>query len=133
MCIKSYFRYPIFIIPNINDTQYIWYFWYMNLFLMPNRGHYYFCEIFYKLLQRRGISRVSLPCFYLWSKRTRFVFRDHQEITQVLSVSLWRNISRPPPFPLFSSSKTSGFWLPPNPPFVFKLFLRFNFEKKDKF
>ena len=32
-----YLLYPIFIIPNISDTRY---FWYMNLFLMPNRGHF---------------------------------------------------------------------------------------------
>ena len=42
-----YFWYPIFIIPNINDIRYFCYFWCMNLFLMPNRGHYYdACAIF---------------------------------------------------------------------------------------
>ena len=42
-----YFWYPIFIIPNINDIRYFWYFWCMNLFLMPNRGHYSaVCAIF---------------------------------------------------------------------------------------
>ena len=49
--------------------------------------------------------------------------------------SLRRNISRPPPSPpLFSSSKTSGFQIPPPPLFVFlKLFLRFKFVKRINF
>ena len=52
-----------------------------------------------------------------------------------LLFSLQRNISRPPPSPpLFSSSKTSGFQIPPPPLFVFlKLFLRFKFVKRINF
>ena len=42
----QYLLYPIFMIPEISDIRYFWYFWYMNLFLIPNRGHYYLISNF---------------------------------------------------------------------------------------
>ena len=52
------------------------------------------------------------------------------EIPQVLSVfPSEKHLQTPSLPPLFSSSKTSGFQLPPPPSVFLKLFLWFKFEK----
>ena len=50
----QYLLYPIFMITDKSDTLYFWCVWYMNLFPMPNRGHYYAaCAIFLYILYNK--------------------------------------------------------------------------------
>ena len=64
----QYLLYPIFMIHEISDIRYLWYFWYMNLFLIPNRATTIWCQIFYsfflKNMKQNTLLVVLIVCWW---------------------------------------------------------------------